>query len=116
MKPLKFLPPVLILIALTSTAVMADSAKSVTIVNNTTYTMTQLYASSTYHSDSWSGATNLLTSQSVGPGQTLNVPISDGTDYCHYDFMGILYGAAQTSYQYVIDTCDSGNNVWTVTN
>jgi hypothetical protein len=76
--------------------------------------MTELYASSTYNSSDWSSSSNLLTSgQSIAPGQTSTIPISDGTDYCHYDFMGVLYGAAQASYQYAIETCH-GSAQWTI--
>ena len=116
MKPLKFLPPMVMLVTLAAvTAAMASQRKNVTVTNNTSYTMTELYASSSYHSSDWSQSSNLLIGQSIGPGQSLTVPISDGTNYCHYDFMGVLYGAAQYSYQYVIDTCDGGSTQWTIT-
>ena len=115
MKSVRFLPPVIVLVALAYIpAAIANSTKNITVVNNTTYTMTQLYASSTYHSSDWSSSTNLLSSQSIGPGQSATIPISDGTDYCHYDFMGVLYGAAQAAYQYTVDTCDSDSAQWTV--
>ena len=118
MKKFKFLPPIMLLIA-TSTAPMAhaDSGKSVTINNNSTYTMTQLFASSTYHSSDWNASTNLLTNgQSIGPGQSATVPISDGTSYCHYDFEAVMYGTSQYSYQYAINTCDGNSGQWTITN
>src|ERR1700693_2429038 len=100
MKFLKFMPPIVIVIALAAVpTAMADRTKNITVINNTTYTMTELYASSRYHATDWSGCSNLLSGQSVPPGQSMTIPISDGTDYCHYDFMGVLYGAAQSSYQ-----------------
>ncbi len=117
MKFLKFMPPVVVAVALAAApTAMADQTKSITVINNTTYTMTELYASSSYHATDWSGSSNLLSGQSVGPGQSLTVPISDGTNYCHYDFMGILFGAAQASYQYTINTCDGNSGKWAVTN
>jgi hypothetical protein len=114
MKSVRFLPPVVILVAIAYLPVaMADQGKSITVTNNTTYTMTELYASSTNHSSDWSSSSNLLT-QGIGPGQSATVTISDGTDYCHYDFMGILYGAAQAAYQYSIDTCHGSSAQWQV--
>jgi hypothetical protein len=115
MKSVRFLPPVIFLVAIAYIPIaIASQGKSITVINNTTYTMTQLYASSTYHSSDWTSSTNLLGAQSIGPGQSATIPISDGTSYCHYDFMGVLYGAAQSAYQYTVDTCDSGNAQWTV--
>ena len=107
MKSRRFLPPVIVLIALAYAPVAM--ARSLTITNNTSYTMTQLYASSTYHSSDWGSSANLLTSgQSIGPGQSSTITISDGTSYCHYDFMAVLYGAAQAAYDYTVDTCAGG--------
>jgi len=115
MKSVRFLPPVIILIALAYVPIaVADQGKNITVTNNTTYTLTELYASSTYHSSDWSSSSNLLTS-SIAPGQSSTIPISDGTDYCHYDFMGVLYGAAQYAYQYAINTCDPNNSNWSIT-
>jgi hypothetical protein len=117
MKFLKFVPPIAIIIAIAAASTaMADRTKNITVTNNTTYTMTALYASSSYYATDWSGSSNLLSGQSIGPGQSATIPISDGTDYCHYDFMGILYGAAQSSYQYTINTCDGDSAQWTVAN
>jgi hypothetical protein len=115
MKSVRFLPPVIIVMAIAYLpAAMADNSKNITVTNNTTYTMTELYASSTYHGTDWSSSANLLSGQSIGPGQSATIAISDGTDYCHYDFMGVLYGAAQAAYQYTINTCDSGSAHWSV--
>jgi hypothetical protein len=114
MKSVRFLPPVLLVVALAYLPqAIASRSKAITVVNNTSYTMTELYASSTNHSSDWSSSANLLSGQSIAPGGSSTVTISDGTDYCHYDFMGVLYGAAQASYQYSIDTCH-GNAQWTV--
>jgi len=106
MKSVRFLPPVIVLVALAY--VPTAMAKNITVTNNTTYTMTELYASSTYHSNDWSSSSNLLTGQSIGPGQSATITISDGASYCHYDFMGVLYGAAQAAYDYTVDTCYGG--------
>lgn len=112
MKSVRFLPPVIVLVALAY--VPTAMAKNLTVTNSTTYTMTELYASSTYHSNDWSSSSNLLTGQSIGPGQSATITISDGTSYCHYDFMGVLYGAAQAAYDYTVDTCDGGSAQWNI--
>jgi hypothetical protein len=115
MKSVRFLAPVVMLVAIAYLPVaMANQGKNITVINNTTYTMTELYASSTYHSSDWSSSANLLTGQSIAPGQSATLTISDGTDYCHYDFMGVLYGAAQAAYQYTVDTCQGNSAQWTV--
>jgi len=116
MKFLKFMPPIVIVIALAAVpTAMANQTKNITITNNTTYTMTELYASSSYHATDWTGSSNLLSGQSIAPGQSTTLSISDGTNYCHYDFMGVLYGAAQSAYQYMINTCDGDSAKWSVT-
>src|ERR1700733_10349510 len=116
MKFLKFVPPIAVAIALSAApSAMANQTKNITVTNSTTYTMTELYASSTYNATDWSGSSNLLSGQSIAPGQSMTIPIADGTNYCHYDFMGVLYGAAQRSYQYTIDTCHGDSANWTVT-
>lgn len=115
MKFLKFVPPAVIAIAIgAAPCARADQTKNITVINNTTYTMTELYASSSYHATDWTGSSNLLSGQSIAPGQSLKVPIADGTSYCHYDFMGVLFGAAQSSYQYMINTCDGDSATWPV--
>ncbi|HLI79647.1 MAG TPA: hypothetical protein VKV03_06670 [Candidatus Binataceae bacterium] len=116
MKFLKFVPPAVIAIAIAAAPCAMADGKNITVTNKTTYTMTELYASSSYHATDWSGTSNLLSGQSIAPGQSTTVPISDGTSYCHYDFMGVLYGAAQSSYQYMVNTCDGDSAQWTVTN
>jgi hypothetical protein len=88
--------------------------KAVTVTNSTSYTLTSFYASATYSGAAdWSGATNLLAGNTVGPGQTLTIPISDGLYYCHYDLMGVLYGITQAAYSYAVDSCHGGT--WNIT-
>ena len=117
MKLFKFLAPtMLLMVASIAPLASADTTKNITVTNNTTYTMTQLYASSTYHSTDWASSTNLLVGQSIGPGQSITVPISDGTSYCHYDFEAVMYGTSQYSYAYTIDTCNGNSAQWTLTN
>jgi hypothetical protein len=115
MKTLKFLPPVMMVVTLAAASIaLASQTRRITVTNNTTYTMTELYASSTYHGTDWTSSSNLLSGQSIAPGQSATVSIADGTNYCHYDFMGVLYGAAQRAYQYQIDTCDGNSANWSL--
>jgi hypothetical protein len=113
MKSLKFISTVLFLfLAAGIQTAKADRTRSVTVTNNTTFTMSELYASPSADS-SWDTTSNLLTGQTVGPGQTTTITISDGTHHCHYDLMAVLYGAAEHAYQYQVDTCDGGRT-WNV--
>jgi hypothetical protein len=103
----------------TVTPAFAGTTKSVTVTNNTTYTLSQLFASSSDASD-WSGAANLLTSgQTLGPGQqaTFTISTSGGNDddSCNYDLMGVLYGATQYAYTYSLNTCSDGGSSWNIT-
>lgn len=111
MKPLRYL---LVLIVLSMTAnlsnALADS-KTVTVTNNTTYTMSEFYASSS-DSSGWDTGNNLLTGQTVGPGQATTITIADSLAACNYDLMAVLYGATQHAYQYHINACEGGT--WNV--
>jgi len=100
------------------TTAFAGTTKSVTVTNNTTYTLNQLFASSSDASD-WSGATNLLTSgQTIAPGQqaTFTISTSGGSDddSCQYDLMAVLYGATQYAYTYSLNTCDGDGSNWNI--
>ena len=87
------------------------SGKTVTVVNHTQYTVNELYASDSDNS-SWDTNNNLLAGNAIGAGQQTTVTIPDGSGQCHYDLMGILYGAAQYAYQYQVDACDAAT--WTI--
>ncbi len=102
---------ILLFMALSLPAAMADSTKSVTVSNNTTYTMSEFYASSS-DSSSWDTSNNLLAGKSVAPGQATTIVIADGLNICNYDLMAVLYGATQHAYQYHVNACDSGS--WTI--
>jgi hypothetical protein len=127
MKSMCEIAALILLLSITGvTTAMADSPVSVTITNNTSYTMTQLYASPS-SSSAWDTSTNLLTGGlTVLPGAQLTIPLvgvlsGDGQgdgggediDSCHYDLMGVLYGATQHAYTYSVNTCDGGGN-WTI--
>ena len=86
-------------------------SKQVIVTNSTVYTMTEFYASPSANS-SWDTTTNLLLGQSIAPGQTSTITISDGIDHCHYDLMAVLYGNAEYAYTYEVNTCAGGT--WNV--
>lgn len=112
MKSLRYLSVVLVLFMTTIvSSAVANQAKTVTVTNNTTYTMSEFYASSS-DSSSWDTSNNLLAGQTVAPGQATTITIADGLSACNYDLMAVLYGATQHAYQYRINACDDGR--WTI--
>jgi hypothetical protein len=116
MKSFRFASALLIAAAMIGTGgrSIADSVKNVVVTNGTPYTLTAFYASPTRSgAGDWSGAANLLAGNTVGPGQTKTIFISDGLTYCHYDLMGILYGITQAAYAYSVNSCDGGS--WNIT-
>jgi hypothetical protein len=116
MKSMCEIAALIVLLSITGvTSAFADS--SVTVTNNTTYTLTQLYMSPS-SSSTWTTTTNLLAGGlTIVPGAQLTIPlagISGGDDdACKYDLMGVLYGATQHAYGYSINMCDGGGN-WTI--
>jgi hypothetical protein len=114
MKSLRYLPVLVVLFMTTSVpGAVANGTKAVKVTNNTTYTMSELYASSSDSSD-WDTSNNLLAGQTVTPGQSTTITIADGLSACTYDLMAILYGATQHAYQYKVDACDDDGGRWTV--
>ena len=89
----------------------ADSTKKVVIVNNTQYTVNELYASGS-DSSNWDTTNNLLTGLTIGAGQQSTVNVPDVEGQCDYDLMAVLYGAAQHAYQYQVNACN--NDTWTI--
>lgn len=115
MRSLRFPVTLLILFILTAVAsnTLADT-RVVTVTNNTPYTLTGFYASWSNGTDTgWDTSNNLLGGNTVAPGQTTTINVSDGTPHCHYDLMGILFGITQYAYQYDVDTC--GGGIWNIT-
>lgn len=59
----------------------------VTIVNETSVTMTRFYASSVGTRD-WEE--NILAGDILKPGQSIDIDIDDGTKACRYDFKAVF--------------------------
>jgi uncharacterized protein YabE (DUF348 family) len=91
----------------------ALAAKSVTVTNNTSYSMTEFYASASSAAD-FDTTTNLYAGQTLAPGQQATISINDGVRNCHYDLMAVLNGNTQYAYTYSIDAC-RGVGSWSIT-
>lgn len=111
---MKFFRSIPIWLALASVIAASNafaSGLSVTVVNQTQYTLNAVYASPS-DASSWSTQYNLL-SGTLNPGQQTTVTIPTTAYGCSWDMMGILYGAAQYSYSYQVNACSNGT--WTIT-
>ncbi|MCP5038102.1 MAG: hypothetical protein GY945_10930 [Rhodobacteraceae bacterium] len=74
--------------------------RRVRIVNNTGYTMVQFYGS--YRdTDSWQE--DILGSDVLYSGQSVNINFDDGTGYCIFDFKAVFENGHEST--------DFGNNV-----
>jgi hypothetical protein len=99
------------------TSAIAGNA-SVVVTNTTSYTMSEFYTSPS-DASAWDTTNNLITGQTILPGQTTTINISnvngngDGDSTCNYDLMAVLYGAAQFAYKYQVDVCNEAS--WTIT-
>lgn len=113
MKSFKYLPVLLLFTMASVSSAFADNAKMVVVTNNTTYTMSEFYASDSERS-AWDTTNNLLAGQTVAPGQSTTITIADDSDECTYDLMAVLYGAAEHAYQYQVYTCNGSSAHWNV--
>jgi hypothetical protein len=97
------------------TTAIGGNPKSVVVTNNTSYTMTEFYASSS-DSSSWDSSANLFAGQTLAPGQQTTINISDGgdDDECQYDLMAVLTGTTQHAYIYGVNTCGNGTATWSI--
>jgi hypothetical protein len=112
MKSIKFLPVLLALSTVTAVSnAVADRTKTVTVINNTSLNLMEFYASPSANSG-WDTTNNLLAGQTLGPGQSATITITDGVSHCHYDLMAVSYGSAQFAYQYSVNTCEGAT--WSV--
>lgn len=104
MKSMCYIAAMIVLLSTTGVTSAIASSKSVTVTNNTSYTMTEFYASAS-SSSSWS-SNNLFAGQTLAPGQETTININDGLANCTYDLMAVLYGSAQEAYTYSVNACD----------
>jgi hypothetical protein len=61
--------------------------RHVVIVNNTSYTINEFYASSV-GVNNWEE--DILGKHVLKPGQSVNINVDDGTGYCKYDFKAVF--------------------------
>jgi hypothetical protein len=116
MKKLSSLPLLLLLLATSSgPGALAGQAKTVTVINNTSYAMNEFYASSSGAAD-WNLDHNLLAGQTLASGQSITFTLATGgggdSGSCDYDLMAVLYGAAEHAYAYQVNACSNGT--WTI--
>jgi len=112
MKSMRYIAATIVLFIITGVTSAFASPKSVVVTNNTSYTMTEFYASAS-SSSTWS-STNLFAGQTLAPGQETTININDGLANCTYDLMAVLYGATQQAYTYSVNTCDDDGSEWTI--
>jgi hypothetical protein len=116
MKSIRNIAAMIVLFSIAG-ATSALANKTVVVTNNTSYTMTQFYASPA-DASSWDTTNNLYAGQSLAPGQQATITIGgsgDGGegDGCSYDLMAVLYGATQAAYTYSVNACSGGS--WAIT-
>jgi hypothetical protein len=95
---------------------LAGNPRTVVVTNNTSYTMTQFYASpSSSAASTWDTTNNLYAGQTLAPGQQTTITVDSGDDSdsdCHYDLMAILQGTTQAAYTYSVNACGGGS--WSI--
>lgn len=74
------------ILALTSSSAMALERK-VKINNLTSYTIVEFYASNTGTAD-WQE--DILGTDVLGAGESVNINIDDGSGYCKFDFLAVF--------------------------
>jgi hypothetical protein len=81
---------VIALVALTATLAFTPALAAnrvVTIVNETSVTMTKFYASNV-GTKNWEE--NILDGDRLQPGESIDIDIDDGTKACRYDFRAVF--------------------------
>lgn len=121
MKSIRNIAAMIVLFSITGVTTSIAGTKSVVVTNNTSYTMTEFYASSS-DSATWTinpinnllvGLSGLVNTLLPGAHTTINIIGSGGgDDGCDYDLMAVLQGATQAAYTYSVNTCDGGS--WSI--
>jgi hypothetical protein len=78
--------------------------RHVIIVNNTSFTINEFYASSVGQ-NSWQE--DILGSDTLGPGAKVRINIDDGTGYCKYDLRAVFNDGTEAVKQRV-NICEVG--------
>ncbi len=78
--------------------------RRVVIVNDTSYVITEFYASSV-GVDSWQE--DIFGPDVLYPGQRVSINIDDGTGYCKYDFRAV-YEDGDVSVSKGVNVCEIG--------
>ena len=112
MKSMGKIAAMIVLLGIAGGSTAIAGSKNVVVTNNTSYTMTEFYASSE-DASTWnvSPINNLLTQLlglgSLLPGQQITIDLGLlGIDDCKYDLMAVLSGTTQAAYKYSVDACD----------
>jgi hypothetical protein len=96
-------------LALSVPAAFADSLnRTVTVVNDTDFTMQRFFAS---NKDSTSWEEDILGDSVLDPHSEINIKIDDGTGYCIYDFKAVFDDGDEVEERGV-NVCEIGK--WTV--
>jgi hypothetical protein len=98
-------------VSLSATRALAGDDVGFTLVNGTTYTLTNFYASPT-GVNNWEN--DIMGSDTLPPGGKVYVNINDARDVCNYDVKG-TFSDGNSAEQYQIDFCDLDGGTYTFT-
>lgn len=101
-----------VLAAFVLAATAADALaydRHVVIVNDTSYTIVEFYASSV-GAKTWEE--DIFGSDVLYPGQQVRIDIDDGTGYCQYDFRAV-YEDGDESVRHGVNVCEIGTYTYT---
>ena len=88
-------------------ACVADASaydRRVVVVNNTSTSIQEFYASNTGQND-WQE--DILGNDMLQPGQEVTINIDDGSGYCKYDFRAVFEDATETT-KAGVNVCEVG--------
>jgi hypothetical protein len=85
----------------TTSTTVVSSNKSVTIVNNSGYTITNFYGSNS-GTNSWQE--DILGASTLPSGSSANINFEDGSGFCSFDFK-VVFGDGSSVIEQGIDVC-----------
>jgi hypothetical protein len=116
MKSILKVAAMIVLFSIAGVSAAIAGTKIVVVTNNTSYTMTNFYASAS-DAANWDTTNDLLALLGLGsvlPGQQTTIDLGIlGDGDCTYDLMAVLSGTTQAAYTYHVDACDGGS--WSIT-